>query len=634
MELQQAQRLQEFIQRMESIPDRSPVEEEALQRARAAMPEQTIDEFNAQYRGLAQGVTLGGGDELRAAGAGIMPGGQTYDQALEDQRSRNLSAEMLNPEAYASGKSAGQMLTGAASMAIPGMQATTIPRAIIGSAAAGGALTAAPSFLEGEGGFQRRLSQVPPVQTALGAGLGAISPFAGEAIGGATRMAQGLNRSIPGFGARASQVAARGVGRTADAGEDIQAYLRSLGDEAMLADMPGGPQSQAMGLAAQQGRGGTAVSQALTGRAQGSEGRISDVVTDVAGDPSAAFRRRMDLEQERTGELGPAYEAATSYQGTLNVGDALQTIDDMLGNAVGGTAARLNAYRRMLADNDGNISAARLHNIRTQISDTMSAATLQRRGGVVASLSPLLKKIDDQLDTVPNYEATRTGYANAREMERQIDAGAAALSPGRSTITPDELSETFGRLSDAQKDAYRNGARGYIAALMGTARNAPASAWGELSTGFNDQKLRILFGDAEADRVMQTLRGERAFSETRGRVTQGSMTTQRRIADEELGPVRDPDTGRMPGPVARLRNALNASTNAAIDAVLYGTRRSEANLELGKILSLTGDERDRAVQALLVEAQNMQNNTRAQAVVQMLTQMGFGAGIAAMNAED
>lgn len=634
MDLQTAQRLQEFIQRMEGIAERSPAEEQALQRAIAAMPQETIDEFGARYRGLAQGVTLGGGDELRAAGAGIVPGGQTYDQALEDQRMRNLSAEMLNPEAYASGKSAGQMLTGAATMAIPGGVASTPLRAVLGGGLAGGAITAAPSFLEGEGGMTARLSQVPPVQTAVGAGLGALAGVAGPAAGSVTRAAQNLTRSIPGFGPRASQVAARGVGRTAATGEDIPAYLRSLGDEAMLADVVGGPQSQAMGLAAQQGRGGTAISQALTNRARGSEGRIADVVTDVAGDPNAAFRQRAALAQERTGTLGPAYEAAISHQGTLNAADAVKTIDDMLDNAVGATAARLNVYRRLLSENDGEISAARLHNIRSQVSDTISAAARQGRGGVVASLSPLLQKIDDQLDQVPNYAATRTGYANVREMERQVEAGREVLSPGRSTTSPDALSENFSKLSDAQKDAFRNGAREYIAALMGTARNAPAAAWSELSTGFNDQKLRILFGNDEAERIMRTLRAERAFSETRGRVLGGSMTAQRRIADEELGPVRSPDTGRMPGPVARARNTMNDAINSAVDKVLYGTRRSDANLELGRILSLTGPERDLVVQALLDEAQNMTNNTRAQAVTQILTQMGFGAGIAAMNNED
>jgi len=402
----------------------------------------------------------------------------------------------------------------------------------------------------------------------------------------------------------------------------------------MLADVPGGPQAQAMGLAAQQGEGGTVVSRALQGRGQSAEGRIDRAVTEVAGEPSAAFRQRMDLEQERTGVLGPAYEAAKSYPGKLDVSDTLQTIDALLENAIGGNAARLNLYKRQLTADGGEISAAKLHNIRTQISDTISAAARQGRGGTVAALKPVLDQVDSELDKVPNYAATRTGYANVKEMERQIDAGRAALSPGRSTVSPDELRQSFNAMSEPQKEAFRTGAREYIAALMGTSRNAPAAAWGELTTGFNDRKLRILFGDDEAEKIMQTLRAERTFSETRGRVTSGSMTAQRRVAEEELGPVRSPDTGRMPGPVARVRNTLNATTNAAIDSVLYGPRRSTANQELGRILSLQGDERDRAVQALLLEAQRQQNSTRAQAVVRMLTQMGLGGTMAgAMNEE-
>jgi hypothetical protein len=634
LSLQQAQRLQNFIQRMEAVPDRTPAENDALARARAAMPEQTIGEFGAGYRGLAQGVTLGAGDEMRAALAGITPRGQDYEQALEEQRRLNLEAQMMDPEMYAKGRTYGQIGTGAASMAIPGVGGMGPVASALTGAGIGAASAAAPSFLEAEGGFQRRLSQVPPVQTAVGGLLGAAVPVAGMAAGGMTRLAEGLGRSIPGAGARASQVAARGVGRTAATGEDIQEYLRSLGPEAMLADVPGGPQAQAMGLAAQQGEGGTVVSQALRRRGEAAEGRIDRAVTDVAGEPGAAFRQRMELEQERTGVLGPAYEAAKTYPDTLDVTDTLQTIDSLLPDAIGGNAARLNLYKRQLSEGGGEISAARLHNIRSQISDTINAAARQARGGTVKALKPVLDQIDNELDRVPNYAETRTGYANVREMERQIDAGRAVLSPGRSTVSPDELRQSFSAMTEPQQEAFRTGAREYIAALMGTSRNAPASAWSELTTGFNDRKLRILFGDDEAEKIMQTLRAERAFSETRGRVTSGSMTAQRQMAEEELGPVRSPDTGRMPGPIARIRNTLNDTTNAAIDSVLYGSRRSTANQELGKILSLQGPERDRAVQALLLEAQRQQGNTRAQAVVRMLTQMGLGGTMAATMDEE
>ena len=634
MELQHAQQLVAAIRQLESLPALSEAEANALAKAKAARPQDVIDSYGAGYRGLAQGLTLRGGDELTAAVQGVIPTGMNYEEAVAAQREANRLAQAADPEAYATGETAGMIGTGAASMAIPTIGASTLLGRIGVGALTGAVSASAPSFLGAEGSPQHRLSQVPPMTPVYGAALGGIAPVAGQIAGGVVRGAQNLGRSIPGYGSRASQVAAKGVGRTVAAGEDIQAYLRGLGPEGMLADVPGGSQTQAMGLAAQQGTGGTVVSQALKSRAAGSGGRIEDVVTDVAGDPSAAFRQRLALEAERTGTLGPAYEAATSYQGQLDVGDALGTIDSMLKNAVGGTAARLNYYKRQLSADGGQISAAKLHNLRSQLSDTVNAAARQGRGGVVASLKPLLNKIDGELDQVPNYTATRTGYGNVSEMERQIDFGRNALSPGRSTTSPDELLQSFSALSSAQKDAYRTGAREYVAALMGTSRNAPAAAWSELMTGFNDKKLRILFGDAEADRIMQTLRAEKTFSETSGRVNSGSMTTQRRIADEELGPVRDPDTGRMPGPISRVKNTLNETVNAAVDSILYGTRRSEANLELGKLLSLQGAERDAALQTLLAEAQRQSQSTRSQAVFQLLTQMGVGANIPSIGSEE
>ena len=639
MELQQAQRLIEAIRVLEGIDERTPAEESALARAKAANPQEVIDSFGASYRGMAQGVTLRGGDEIAAGVQGLVPGGMGYEEALAAQRESNRLAQEADPAAYATGESAGMMGAGAASMAVPSAAAAR-GVGLLGQMALGGVegaiLAAAPDFLGGEGGRAKRLAEVSLLPTMAGAGLGAIAPAAGQIASGMTRAAQNIGRGAAGFGSRATQVAARGLNRTSAAGEDIEKYLASLGEEAMLADVPGGPTSQAMGLAAQQGTGGTIVNRAIADRAAGSGARIENVVNEVAGEPGAAFRQRMDIEAQKKSVFGPEYEVALQYDAPISAANIVEgIIDPALPDAVGETATRLNRYKKMLtAGDDEGMSAKRLHNIRVIINDDISNAVSQNKGGLARSLGPVLDAVDEKLDSIPGYKGAKSGYADVSEMERQIDAGRQALVGGRNTISPEELAANFAKLNDAQKDAFRTGAREYVGAIMGTARNAPASAWGDLSTGFNDKKLRILFGQDDAERILQTLRGEKSFSETRGKVSHGSMSEMRRQADSDLGPVREVDTGRRRGPVMRVKDVLDDSVNAAIDSVLYGSRRSNANADLGKILSLQGEERDLAVRALMQEAMRQRSNTRAQSVVKLLTEMGFGASIPQITGEE
>lgn len=625
MDRQTAQRIQQIVNdlsaREAQLDDRQrQVLSEA--RSRLAEAQTTTQGYTSAYRGFGQGLTLRGGDELMAGIRSLSPN-ITYADELERQRRLNLEAELADPETYRRGEFAGMGTTGALSMAVPSVAAARLPaltRMGIG-AAEGAALATAPEFLGAEGGFGPRISNVSPLTAAAGAGAGALTPVAGQVVGGVVRGAQNLRRGAEGFGSRAVQTAARGVGRTQAAGTDIRQYLDELGPEAMLADVPGGTQTQAMGLAAMQGEGGTVIGRALEGRAAGSEPRITETFNRLVAEPNAAFNERMRLAAERRGTLGPAYEAALEFDQPLNVSGAVSEIDSLLRNSTGQTATALRNLRDELATETGEISAARLHSIRSELSDTISEATRSGRGGLVGALRPALQKLDEQLDNVPGYAATRGGYADNMAMERAIEDGRRAFSGGAvSAITPDQLAAQWRRMSDAEKDAYRTGAREYIAAVMGNARNAPASAWGQMTTGFNDAKMRIIFGPEAADEIMQTLRAERAFSETRGRVTQGTMTSMREAAREDIADLREPDTGRRPGPIGRLRDTINEAGNAAIDAVLYGPSRSRANQELGRILSMRGEERDKILNVLLLEAERQQTNTRAQAVMRMITE--------------
>lgn len=631
MDRQTAQRIQTIVNdlsaREDQLDDR---QRQVLNEARSRLAEATATTqgYTSAYRGFGQGLTLRGGDELVAAVKSLSPD-ITYADELERQRRLNLEAELADPEGYRRGEFAGMGTTGALSMAVPSVAAARLPaltRMGIG-AAEGAALATAPEFLGAEGGFGPRIANVSPLTAAAGAGAGALAPVAGQAIGGIVRGAQNLRRGAEGFGSRAIQTAARGVGRTQRTGEDIRAYLDQLGPEAMLADVPGGPRAQAMGLATMQGEGGTVLSRALTERGRGSEERISDTFNRLIAEPNAAFNRRVQLAAERRNRLGSAYDEALTNAAPLNINSVSYALESQLQGASGQAATQLRALQdelKSLASETGEISAQRLHGIRSDVSGTISEATRNGRGDIINALKPVLQRIDDRLDTVEGYAATRGSYADNMAMERAIDDGRRVFSGGTTTETPDQLRRRWAGMTDAEKEAFRLGAREYVAALMGTSRNAPATAWGQMTTGFNQEKMAVIFGPREADEIVQLLRGEQAFSQTRGEITGNSMSAMREAAREDIADLREPDTGRRPGPIARGWATLNEAGNAAVDAVLYGPSRSRANQELGRILSMRGEERDKILNVLLLEAERQQTNTRAQAVARMITEAVAG----------
>ena len=158
---------------------------------------------------------------------------------------------------------------------------------------------------------------------------------------------------------------------------------------------------------------------------------------------------------------------------------------------------------------------------------------------------------------------------------------------------------------------------------MGTSRNDAAAAWGQFEKGFNAEKLALIIGDADAASVMKTLRAESAFSNTRAKVIEGSQTGQRREAADALGDFRDVDTDRAPGPGTRLKRAIwDRPVNEIMNQIVYGTRQSRANRELGEMLSMQGPQRDQLVRELVAEARRIDDPTASQKLLQFLTTAG------------
>jgi hypothetical protein len=278
-------------------------EAETLKQLQAAAPAnaKNVGAGDATYRGFAAGATFNARDEVASLlgmdGAGI--------------RARDEAAQAAYPDEFGKGKFAG----GVAASALPGFGAGKIAQGggMLAKTLAYGATGllngGLSGFMDGNNasGFTGRdlweRIQAAKTPALIGAGLGVAAPWAGAGVGAFARLMANRAKSAGGMSARAVRAVRQPLADSAAAVGDIEAYLKGLGPEAMIADVPGPLQSQAMGLAAMQGRGGAEISKAVNARAVGAGPRIEATMDQNITGPNAAFdlarlRRRLQAVQE------------------------------------------------------------------------------------------------------------------------------------------------------------------------------------------------------------------------------------------------------------------------------------------------------------------------------------------------
>lgn len=566
----------------------------------------TLQEYNSGGRGMMSGATLGLNDTV--GGVASFLSGDGYIAGRDAVRERDSEAYKANPEAFDRGQLAGSVGMTGATMAVGGpllKGASWATRSLMG-AGTGAGMTANQIAQDDQFKPEEPLGPVRaiasnPLPVALGGVLGGAAEPVALGVGAAVRgVGNLLERGVVGMGPQSTRLMTNALDRADRTGGNPRQELGRLTDDAMLADTSDF-RPLAQGLAVQGGDGGAVLGRSLRDRADTNSERIRADITQYLGDPDAAFNATRANATERTSRLGPEYEAALASREPLDVTETLTNMRAAADQAGIDTGSEL---RRQLAflesrSPQGVIEPRQLHGMRSDLSRLVGDPQSPHFKNV--ALSATLRDIDRVLDGgVPGYADARTGYASNMAMERALEDGQSMMQGGRvSAMSPPQLAENFGKLSPAQQDAFRSGVRADVEALMGTSRNDSASAWAEFSKEWNDQKLRIVLGDADAEPIIRRLQSEAVFSQTAGAVLSGSQTEMRRQSAANLGPLRDADTGQTIAPESRLKDAVfNRPVNAAIDSAIYGPRASRANAEVGQMLSAQGPELDALLDAL------------------------------------
>lgn len=633
----------ESIQVLEELEANGEIlegEQRSLNKLRADGAKEIYEGIRSQtgaiYGGAAAGITMNLDDEIRGAykaatdsfKSGDKIGAKAAYARYRDLQRQNQSQRKSGyPEEYAAGEGAGMM----ASMLTPGgiyaglTKGMTVGGKIIGGALTGGASAALPQIGAGEGNLSQRAENVDPLSVAIGTGLGGAVPIAGRLASGITRKIQDFRKD------NASDKVAQAFPTSKAEQSEARAYLDSLGPDAMIADIPGRPRALGQGLAVIPSKGSDELTGAISKRSADRGQRIEDVMTRQIGEPEAAFQKRLEVARNRTNILGPQYEAALESRMEFDATPLKEAITSQSADAASSVRSSLNT---VLADlgGEGPVSALRMHNARSALSDAIQAAKIAGQGNKARELDSVLKIMDESLDELPGYAAARTGYANNEAMSRAVDAGRKAFSGGAATaMSPQELKALLEGMSIAEKDAFKKGAREYVAALMGTSANDAPAAWGAFAKDWNAKKLGMIIGEADAKVVTQRLLAEKEFATTEGLISSGSQTSFRNEAAEALNDMRDATSGKALTPFKRLKSGVDQQINKIIDEIQFGGR--DAKTEIAKLMTLQGPARDTAVNAMLARAIEISDPTKSQRVLDVLTQMGVMSQIPSVTQE-
>lgn len=274
-------------------------------------------------RGLVQGMTFGGGDELVAAGVSALSD-KTYDEALIDERRRLELSREQNPVAAYGGEVAGAVAVPVGAVSRTGSLALDALK----SAGVSGLLGSAYGFLSGEGGAANR------AENAVGAGgvsaaIGGAIPIIGNLIG-------------RGYNAMQQSAAVRAATRAAPSMDDLQSQASAIYQQADNAVLPRAPFANAAQSAISE-----AARRGMDPDLTPGAAKVADRIMDAANDQNPALGFS-ELDILRRKAAIPAGNVANRTESAIGTG-FIDKIDDFVENVDPALAGEIGKARDMWA---------------------------------------------------------------------------------------------------------------------------------------------------------------------------------------------------------------------------------------------------------------------------------------------
>lgn len=199
----------------------------------------------------------------------------------------------------------------------------------------------------------------------------------------------------------------------------------------------------------------------------------------------------------------------------------------------------------------------------------------RRMGGAIMKVrNELVDAIDKSAGGV--YKPALAKYRDAKQIDDAFHEGYNSVFTNSKKLEgrPEFTEEWFKGLSDAEKQAAREGARLQLDTTIHNTRFAARKGTEIPQADFNRKKLELLFGKEETDKLLKTLNDERIIANTHNKIVEGSQTAMRSASKEQFALPTASQVGStlLPASIVEGANVLAGGTPLLGTAAYLGLK--------------------------------------------------------------
>lgn len=249
-------------------------------------------------------------------------------------------------------------------------------------------------------------------------------------------------------------------------------------------------------------------------------------------------------------EINPAITGAKP----VDVTPVLTHIDDVLKPGVNKVISsettlpsteinkQLAQVRAMLANaKEQRTDPKSLHEFQSVLRQTADGL-LNSSDGHARRMGHALMKVRNELvnaiDTAAEgkYKPALSNYRDAKQIDDAFHHGYDGIFTNSKKLEgrPEFTNEWFKGLSEAEKEAAREGARLQLDTQINNFRFAARKGMEIPEVDFNRQKMELLFGKEKTDTLITSLKHERAIANTHNKIIEGSQTAMRSASKSQF----------------------------------------------------------------------------------------------------
>lgn len=323
-------------------------------------------------------------------------------------------------------------------------------------------------------------------------------------------------------------------------------------------------------------------------RANSAKDTVTDIY-DMSAGPAVNLVKKIDDLAKASKDVGmKEINPALINAGPVDVSKSLNAIDNVLkpgvlkvGDSVPLTSVKkeLQSVQKALRSSK-EYNASDLHSFQSGLRRTAESLMRSADGGskeVGRALMEVRNNLVSDIDkaTGGKYKPALSKYRDEMHIGDAFKEGYQGIFSSSKSMenTPSFMKKWFDGLTDNEKQAAREGARAAIATEIGVAKNPALTGEALSRSDFNREKLKILFGEKEANQLITRLEHERKIADTNNKLIQGSQTAMRNASKEafDLPKASDP-SGFIPPAVMEGASLMATGTPFLGAGIYYGAR--------------------------------------------------------------